>query len=277
MPLAAFDFQQPLPMPAGAARLVAAVQQAAPRTGMLLGAAAGRLVDVRCTAVRRAAVVELVTGQDVWAPLRCALPGTCLLLVPSADAVALADLLMGGAGQPEARATTPLERQLVLRHLMAALTPVDQALAEWGAGDLVAGPASEDPLPAGSGEVVAVVLLAALPSGATSTVTLCLPARSLLPAEAEPSALPVPSATEQALAEVPVTLALRLPTTVVAAADVADLAEGDVLRLDADAPRRVQGSLAAPDGELQVLTAALGARGPRRAVVVHELLGGLHP
>lgn len=269
-----FDFEQPLPMPATAARLVASARDAAPRVGLLLGAAAGRLVDVQCTALRRAAIVELTTGNDIWAPLDCGLPGTCLLLVPAPDAVALADLVMGGTGISEQRPVTALEQQLVLRQLVAALRPIGDALADWGMGELLAGPVSDEPLPVGTGEVVAVVLNADLPAGGTARISLCLPARSLLPAEPD-AGLPAPeTATERALGDVPVTVALRLPSTTVAAVDVHELAPGDVLRLDPHATDSLTGCLVGSTGDLPVLRAALGSRGRSRAIVIHDLLGG---
>lgn len=263
-------------MPAGAGRLVACASEAAPRVGLVLGSACGRLVDVTCTAVRRAATVELTTGYDVWADLDCGLPGTCLLLVPGADTVALADLVMGGTGTPEARAVTRLEQQVAVRTLVASLAPVVEALADWGLQPLTAGPPSDEPLPPGTGEVVAVVLAVALPSGTPCTVTLCLPARALLPVELD-ATVPAPAtAAERALSDVPLSVVLRLPATTVVAADVADLAPGDVLRMDADAASQLSGCVSGPGGEdLTVLSASLGTRGRSRAVVVHELLGGL--
>ena len=77
---ALFDFRDPLPMPAGAERLVLGLTDAVPRVGMLLGAAAGRTDTTTSGGVRRAALVEVAVDGDVWAPLACGLPGTCLLV-----------------------------------------------------------------------------------------------------------------------------------------------------------------------------------------------------
>ncbi len=59
------------------------------------------------------------------------------------------------------------------------------------------------------------------------------------------------------------------------AEDVEDLVPGDVLHLDADAVATLLGVLPGGNGDVVVLTASLGRRGKRRAVVVHDLLGGL--
>lgn len=270
---ALFDFRDPLPMPAGASRLVVALTEAVGRVGLLLGAAAGRPVPVTCGGVRRVALVEVATDGDVWAPLECGLPGTCLLLVPRAGAVALADLLMGGTGVPEPRVASRLEQKLLLRHLVPALWPLAGALAELGVTGLQAGPPSDEPLPAGTGEVVAVLVDADLPSGTTGRFVLCLPARSLLPAEPE-RPLPTTGPAEAVLGGVPVTVSLRLPGAVVSAAELDELAPGDVLRLDPGATSELTGVLLRADGEITVLRAGLGRRGRSRAVVVHALLEG---
>ncbi len=271
-----FDFREPLPMPAGAERLVAGLTDAAPRVGLLLGAAAGRALPVRCGGVRRVALVEVATDGDVWVPLECGLAGSCLLVLPAESAVRLADLLMGGTGETAPRPTTRLEQSVLLRHVVPALWPLATALADAGVTGLQAGPISDDPLPTGTGEVVAVLLEAVLPAGGEATLVLCLPARSLLPAGPErPTAVAGPAA--DVLGSVPVTVALRLPGATVAAADLAELSPGDVLRLDGGATAELTGLLplggARAGEDLPVLTATLGRRGRRRAVVVHELLG----
>ena len=271
---ALFDFRDPLPMPAGAERLVVALTDAVPRVGMLLGAAAGRTVTTTCGGVRRVALVEVAVDGDVWAPLSCGLPGSCLLVVPRAGAVALADLLMGGLGEPDERPANRLEQTLLVRHLVPALRPLAGALAEHGVDGLVAEDVTDDPLPTGTGEVVAVLLDTALPSGGSVRVVLCLPARSLLPAEPEP-ALPEPGPAEAVLGDVPVTVAVRLPASTVSAADLDELAPGDVLRLDPEATAQLVGVLPRAEGDLPVLAAALGRRGEQRAVVVQDVLPGL--
>ena len=271
-PASLFDFRDPLPMPAGAGRLVAAVAAAAPRVGLLVGLACGRDVAAECTGVRRAALVEVARPGAVWAPLACGLPDPGLLLVARPDAVALADLLLGGTGEALDRAPSEMEQQLLVRHLVPALRPLTDALADHGVTDLASGPVTDAPLPTGLGEVVAVPVELALPSGATALVTLCLPAKSLLPAEPGPASPEPLSATERVLADVPVDVALRLPATTVSAEDVEDLAPGDVLHLDPEAAQTLLGVL---PGDVTVLTASLGRRGKRRAVVVHDLLGGL--
>jgi hypothetical protein len=273
VPAALFDFRDPLPMPAGAHRLVAALLDAAPRVGLALGLSSGRPVEATCPGVRRAAVVEVSTPGCVWAHVRCGLPDPGLVVVPRDAAVALADLLMGGPGEAEARAATPLEQSLVVTHLVPALRPLAEALTDRGVTSFEGGAASDEELPPGTGEVLAVPLDVELPSGIACRVTLCLPARSLLPAEASPAEAAHLPAAHAALADVPVDVALRLPPTRVSAEAVEDLVPGDVLRLDPTAAASLVGVL--PDGAgtaVPVMTAALGRRGRRRAVVVSSLL-----
>ncbi len=187
MPTASlFDFSGPLPMPTGASRLVTAVAAATPRVGLLVGLACGREVVGSCRGVRRAALVEVAGPGTVWAPLACGLPEPGLLLVSRGDAVALADLLLGGPGEPEDRDSSAMEQELLVRHLVPALHPVVLALADHGVTGLTCGPVSDQPLPTGLGEVVAVPVELLLPSGATAQVTLCLPAKSLLPGRRRP-------------------------------------------------------------------------------------------
>lgn len=272
-PAQLFDFRDPLPMPAGAARLVAAITDAAPRVGLLLGLACGRSVPVSCPGVRRVALVEVATPSAVWSPLSCGLPDPGLLLVPSEVAVALADLFLGGMGEGEPRPCSPLEQGLLFRHTLPALRPLAEALADHGVTGLAAGPVSDDPLPIGGGEVVAIPLDLQLPTGAVVRLTVCLPAKSLLPSEADPApAIPSPAA-ESVLGAVSVEVAFRLAPTVVTAEDIEDLRPGDVIRLDPGAASHLVGSLAGDGDEVPFLAAALGRRGRRRAVVVHALVG----
>jgi hypothetical protein len=269
-----YDFREPLPMPAGASGLVAAVDDAAPRVGLLLGLSLGRPVPCRSTGVRRVALVEVATADAVWAPLSCGLPDPGLLLVPAASAVAFADVTLGGPGQAQERPASALEQQLLVQHLLPALRPLADALADHGVTGLVAGQLSDKPLPVGGGEVVALSLELDLPSGDAAPLTVCLPAKSLLPADTDPVA-PVPSyATQQVLADVPVEVALRMPISTVSADVVEDLHPGDVIRLEAEALAGLVGVLAGQEDDVPVLTASLGRRGRRRAVVVGSPYGG---
>ena len=273
-PAQLFDFRDPLPMPAGASRLVGAVVEAAPRVGLLLGLACGRTVPVSCPTVRRVSLVEVAETGAVWTPLTCGLADPGLLLVPAAAAVALADLYLGGVGDGEHRPCTTLEAELLLRHTVPALRPLAAALADHGVTSFQPGAVSDDPLPHGGGEVVAVPLDIALPSGTTVTITVCLPAKSLLPGEVE-APVPAPStAACAALGDVPVEVAVRLGASIVTAQDVEDLRPGDVIRLDPHAADQLLGVLAGAEVEVPVLAASLGRRGTHRAVVVHALTGG---
>ena len=278
VPAQLFDFRDPLPMPAAAARLVAAVTEAAPRVGLLLGLACGRALPTSCPGVRRVALVEVASAGMVWTPLTCGLADPGLLLVPADAAVALADVFLGGLGEGEDRACSPLEQDLLVRHTVPALRPLAAALADHGVTAFVAGATSDQPLPAGIGEVVAVPLDVDLPLGAVVRLTLCLPAKSLLPGDTGPVTPEPSSAARDVLGDVPVEVAVRLAASVVSAEDVEDLQPGDVIRLDPTAAETLLGVLAGDGVEVPVLSAALGRRGKHRAVVVtsaHALPGGL--
>ncbi len=273
-PAQLFDFRDPLPMPAGAARLVSAVIEAAPRVGLLLGLSCGRTVPVSCPGVRRVSLVEVAEAGAVWTPLGCGLADPGVLLFPADAAVALADLYLGGVGEGEHRPCTSLEAELLVRHTLPALRPLATALADHGVTGFHAGPVSDDPLPIGGGEVVAVPLDMELPSGETIHLTLCLPAKSLLPGEVEVEVAIPSAAARNVLGDVPVEVALRLGASVVSAGDIEDLRPGDVIRLDPYAVDHLLGVLAGDGLEVPVLGASLGRRGKHRAVVVHALTGG---
>jgi flagellar motor switch protein FliM len=261
-------------MPAGASGLVAAVEEAAPRVGLLLGLSCGRAVGVVTTGVRRMSLVEVATPGAVWAPLSCGLPDPGLLLVPATTTVALADLAMGGTGAQAERPSTALEQRLMVQHLVPALRPLADALLEHGVTGLHAGTVSDKPLPVGGGEVVAIALDVALPSGQTASLAVCLPAKSLLPADVDPVPAQPNSATQRALADVPLEVALRLPSSTVSASEVEDLHPGDIIRLEPDSLSALVGVLTGQDEDVPVLTAALGRQGRRRAVRVGSPYGG---
>ena len=107
----------------------------------------------------------------------------------------------------------------------------------------VAGAASDKPLPVGGGEVVAIALEVALPTGATASLAVCLPAKSLLPADVDPVPAQPTSSTARALGDVTVEVSLRLPATTVSAVEVEDLHPGDVIRLEAEALSALVGVL----------------------------------
>jgi flagellar motor switch protein FliM len=261
-------------MPAEASGLVASVEGAAPRVGLLLGLSLGRPLPVRCTAVRRVALVEVATAGGVWAPLSCGLPDPGLLLVPAGTAVAFADVALGGPGAPEDRPATTLEQQLLVQHLVPALRPLADALADHGVTGLVTAQVTDRPLPVGGGEVLALSLEVDAPAGSAVPFTVCLPAKSLLPADTDPVAPMPSSATQQVLAEVPVEVALRMPISTVSADVVEDLHPGDVIRLEADSLAGLVGVLSGQEEDVPVITASLGRRGRRRAVVVGSPYGG---
>jgi flagellar motor switch protein FliM len=260
-------------MPGSAARIVDAVVETAPRVGLMLGLASGRTVTAACPGVRRMALVELAAPGSIWITLGSNLSEQGLLVLSAPDAISLADLLLGGPGNTVAdRAATPLEQELVRHHLVPALRPIGEVLP--GVGPLHAGQVSDEPLPVGGGEVLAVPVQLDLPAGRSVTVTVCFPARSVLPAaEAAPTIMPMSPDAARVLVDAPISVTLYTQPAAMPAADLADLAPGDVVRLDPHATEALIGLVDTGSEPLPILLAALGRRGKHRAVVVHDLLG----
>lgn len=270
-PASVFDFREPLPLPAAAAPLSTALTESAPRVGLLLGMASGRAITASCAGLRRVALVEVTSADSVWAPLRTGLPDAALLVADPASTIALADVFLGGNGTPEQRSVTPLELTLLVRQVVPSLRPLAEALADHGVTSFEAGPATIEPLPTGYGEVVAVPLQLDLPSGATASLTLCLPAKTLLPSDTGP-VVPEPTpAAADALSDVPVEVTVRMLPSYVPAAEVDTLQPGDVVALAPDAALQLVGLL---PGDLPLFAAELGRRDDRRAVLVHSLETG---
>ena len=268
-----FDFEAPLPLPATAPRLVSQVQDVSPRIGVALSVACGRSVVVTCTGAERVSSGHLAQAGQTWTYVECGLPGKTILAVPSVLTVALADTLMGGSGAEAAKTTRPattLEQRLVFRHLAPALQPLVQAFAANGMTGLALGEPETLGLPASIGDLVALRLETSIEGiGVSADMTLALPARALLSAIDPLSLAEPPAATAAALAEVPVEISLRLEATTLTAAEVDELAPGDVVRLEHVVSRPVVGLL----DDRPVLHATLGRRGRRRAVLVTDLLG----
>lgn len=271
--LSAFDFEAPLPLPATAPRLVSRVQDVAPRIGVALSVACGRVVVVTCTGAERVSSGHLNQAGLTWCYVDCGVLGKAILAVPAGLTVLLADTFMGGSGNgdpDDGRDATTLEQRLVLRHLGPALQPLVLAFAGNGLTALTFGEPETHPLPASIGDLVALRLRTSIgDSGASDTITLALPARALLPGLELRIAAP-PAGTAAALAEVAVDVSLRLSPTRLSAAEVEGLCPGDVVRLEHPVDQPLLGLL----DDRVVLHATLGQRGRRRAVLVTDLLGG---
>ena len=269
----AFDFEAPLPLPASAPRLVGRVQDVSPRIGVALSVACGRTVTVGCTGAERVSAGHLAGQGLTWSYVSCGLPGVTILVIPDVLVVALADSLMGGTGVvPEDRPATSLEQRLVFRHLGPALAPIANAFAETGMTGIEIGEVESHAPPASVGDLVALRLETSLSTGTTGTVTLALPARALLPtAESAMNLAPPPPATAAVLGDVAVTISVRLAPTTLTADDVNLLAPGDIIRLEHREDRPMIGVL----DDRTILTASLGRRGRRRAIVVHDVISGI--
>lgn len=268
-----FDFEAPLPLPATAPRLVSQVQDVSPRIGVALSVACGRSVVVTCTGAERVSSGHLASPGQTWTYVECGLPGKTILVVPSTLTVALADTLMGGSGAgatESERPATTLEQRLVFRHLSPALQPLVQAFAANGMTGLALGEPETLALPASIGDLVALHLETTLEGvGVRAAMTLALPARALLSGVDLLRFSEPPAATAAALAEVEVEISLRLEPATLTAAEVEDLAPGDVVRIEHVVTRPVVGLL----DDRPVLHGKLGRRGRRRAVQVTDLLG----
>lgn len=218
--------------------------------------------------------MEVATPGAVWTPVSCGLADPGVLLLSGDAAIALADVYLGGVGESQVRPCSALEKDLLLRHTLPALRPLAAALADHGVSTFTATALSDEPLPLGGGEVLAIPLDLELPNGFIARLTLCMPAKSLLPSAVEPSPAEPSPAARNALGDVAVEVAVRVAACTVSAEQVEDLHPGDVIRLDAEAMDNLLGVLAGDGVEVPVLAATLGRRGKNRAVVLHAVSGG---
>lgn len=254
------DFQAPSPLPGNARALARALEEAAPRIGLALGASSRREFVVRCAGVDRVQSRVLTRGAVLAVPLDLGLGEPGLLVVPEPLVVALADLAMGGEGRPADRAPSRLEERLARRHLGSALVVLAPPLRPHGIDGVRLLDSEHDALGA---DMVALHLMVSVVDGfADQPFVVALPASLIR------STTPTPARTLVGFGDVAVEVSLRLPATTLSAAEVDELHLGDVIRLEQRTDSPVIGTL---DGT-PVLLAQLGRRGAVRAVVVHQVL-----
>lgn len=212
------------------------------------------------------------------------LPGPVLLEMNVQLALQLVDRMLGGRGQPVGlRRPTELETYLlrdIIRladdSLQDALEPTGEVAPELGTIEY--NPQLVTVCPPGDMVLLLTYRMAIPQSGAEGLLTLCYPASTLAPAldrlaaQAWSEQAAVRSGQDEesrrllsdSLADVDVTLSVRLDDSAVPAADLAALRVGDVLRLDHRADQPVRGHVAGVD----LLEGHLGRRGRRLALQV---------
>jgi hypothetical protein len=205
-------------------------------------------------------------------PARSAPPGRAVAMtsgerligaafVTDADLVGLADLQMGGAGTPAERVPSALEIELGLRLLRAAVEPVVQVIAELSRRDQITLEPMEERL-ALSRRSTRVDLAVTGPTAGYHPAVIVLSADALTAADRDDET----AALASAFAEVPIEVRVRFETLATNAAELVDLAVGDVLCLD----HETSAPLLAEIGDHGVLRVAPGRRGARAAVQVTD-------
>lgn len=260
-----------LPLPEHVRPLVTALELAAPRAGLRLGLACGRLLTLTCAGVGRMPADRLVGVGSSWTMVECGLPRAGVLVADDSIAVGLSDLMLGGSGVAENRQPVRVEIAVLRRHLTTALGPVTDALAEIGVTHLaLSDPPTDDIVEfLAGGEVVAIRLEVKLDDEQMpGALVLALPSRLVIGGAAE-SGPTDRQGTARTMAGVPVDLVVQFAATTLTAYDMSGLECGDVLRLEVDQPA-VIGQI---DGR-PLLTAGLGRSGRNRAIVVQSVAGG---
>jgi flagellar motor switch protein FliM len=267
------------------------------RLNPLLVVMTHRMAGTLTSALRQSVHVSLAeTRQERWEEFVNALPeptflasapvqpfgGRVVLHVPSALALALVDLRLGGDGRPPAaeRGLTEIEHRLVSEMAAALLAEIPPALRSVLPIEL------GQPTSTSSGVLVQVgrqsetwvFLELRLVAGeqAEGSLTLCLPVAVLLPvfealerAEQEDHA-GRDSDVRERLLEVPVEVRVVFPDTRLTPLEVLSLAPGDVLSLRHDPTE----PLALMVGGLRLAPVRPITRGKRLAC---EILGDIHP
>jgi hypothetical protein len=260
-----------LPLPEHVRPLVTALELAAPRAGLRLGLACGRLLTLTCAGVGRMPVDRLVGVGSSWTMVECGLPRAGVLVADDSISVALADLMLGGSGVPEDRQPVRVEIAVLRRHLTTALSPVTDALAEIGVTHLaLSDPPTDDIVEfLAGGEIIAIRLEIKLDDEQMpGALVLALPSRLVIGGAAETNTVDR-QGTARTMSGVPVDLVVQFAATTLSAYDMAGLECGDVLRLEVDQPA-VIGQI----NGLPLLTAGLGRSGRNRAIVVQSVAGG---
>ena len=266
-----YDPRSPLPLPERLRSLVDDLKAVAPRVGVKLGLACGRTVAVTCEGVGRLPADSLSGVGSVWTVAEVGLGRPGVLVADDTVLVALADLMLGGTGNVAPRPVQRVEAAVLRRHLVTALGPLLDPLAEHGVTGLALAEPPIDDVAAflGGAEVIAIRLRISIGGEPLAgALLLALPSRPLVGGGSESLATGSLSAVA-ALSDVPVDVTVQFPATTFSAYEMTGLERGDVLRLESGDPL-VVGQI---DGR-QLLTGSLGRSGRRRAIVVQTVTGG---
>lgn len=269
-----FDFLAAAPLPPEATHFVAGVEEAAPRVGLALALVSHRRLSSKCGAVFRTSASSVQSQNAAWFPLSCGEAGAGAVLVTHELGVAIADVMMGGQGRKDSRPPSPIEMQLLSRHLTGAVRPLVPALAGLPISELnVLPPVADDLGRVLSGrELLCISIEVTLGAGADAvegTITVGLPVKLVAASAPEPPVVEDCSPElSEALVEIPLDVSVRLAPTLVSAQDVTELAVGDFIRCGHPQTAPVLGYV---DDHL-VLTAFLGKRGHRRTISIDRLL-----
>lgn len=268
-----FDFLAAVPLPPEAKPVVTRSHEQTERFGLTLSLLAGRLVQVTCSAIARVPASALNTDDRSWFRLHTPEAGDGAFLIDNTLAVAVADLLMGGAGHSEDRAPSSVELALLRKHLPGPVGTFNPVSTVLNVGDLQLGTAGEDLTRELQGrELTCLTLDVQLPATdgtiTAATVTVALPGRAVPAADQPaPEVLAHPEAVE-ALIGVPLTLSARLPSVLIGAHDVAALRPGDIIRVGHLETEPID-ILA---GGQRLMTAFLGHQGSRLTICIDRLL-----
>lgn len=264
-----YDFSAPAPSRPVAPALREALEQAAPRMGLLVEAMLRRPATATAGTVERLPLAGLeLAGQcrfilEYDGGAGGGRGGAALL--PQGLVVGLAEMFMGGPGRAGSREPSPLEQGVVASRLGVALGPLAEALPVGGfrlrpAGDI-------DPLHAP--EIVLVEIVLAV-DGLRGSLRIALPGGLFSAGDVQPVRVEPAAELVAALRAVPLPIAVRFDDVRLPGADLERLAVGDVVRLAHPVDRPL---VAEVDGR-PLFLARPGRRGRRLAVEVTDLVEG---
>lgn len=235
----------------------------APKCGLAVTSVVGREANLAIGDVE-AFSGDPFEGEMAW--FRVGDPmGRAGALVLSLTGVArLAELFMGGDGRGPERAPAPLEWSIVVKRLGSVLVGMGEVLASFGIDSVQVAPVDEHELNLESHQVRAVIDVRI--GGIAVPVTLVLPAAHHVVRTAAPQ-IETSSALAEALAEVPVSVAIRFASVEMSAEELDGLEPGDVIRLDQPEHAPLIGLV----DNKRMFTGHVGRNGRRLAMKIAEI------
>ncbi|HZQ87398.1 MAG TPA: FliM/FliN family flagellar motor switch protein, partial [Acidimicrobiales bacterium] len=186
------------------------------------------------------------------------------LEVSTTDVARMAEVFMGGPGDADGRTASGLERSVVASRLAGAFACLRGVLGGFGVDGADVVPVESRAEIALDAQLLRVSLRVEL-ADVEAPVALDIPAGAVAVATAARTE-PLPELAA-ALGHVPVSVAVRFAPVTLAAADLDDLAVGDVIRLE-QAPG---GALLGEVEGRQLFVGRAGRHGRRLAVEVHDV------